>query len=98
MSKNKFSFAQMVSNSDGKTSGSGTMGCLVVIVGCIGFLSGILNVILGDGDGQIMMYSTGFIGAGVTLLGVRKTRDSTVDSVFAGPDEYAASEDEMLNS
>ncbi len=72
----KFSFGEMTSNSTGKTSSSGTMGCLVIAVGCIGFLLGIGNYIWGDGDGQIMMYSTGFVGAGSVLLGVRKVRNT----------------------
>ena len=35
---NKFSFAQLTSNSDGKTSGSGTMGILICTIGCLTFL------------------------------------------------------------
>ena len=98
--KNKFSFAQMTSNSDGKTSGSGSMGCLIIVTGCVGFLAGIAYYIFGDKNAEIMMYSTGFIGAGATLLGVRKTKDVTVGSAYAEktPEVIEEPTEEMLKS
>ena len=80
MDRKKFNFAEMVSNSDGKTSGSGTMGCLVVIIGCIGFLVGVLDFIWGTKEIHIMSYSTGFVGAGSILLGYRKSKAKNNDN------------------
>jgi len=71
---NKFSFAQMVSNSDGKTSSSATMGCLIVSTGCLSFLIGIINKTLVNQSVDIMMYSTGIITIGAGLLGYRKSK------------------------
>ena len=101
--KNKFSFAQMTANNDGKTSGSGTMGCLIIVTGCFGFLCGVADFIWLTGKPDVMMYSTGFIGAGATLLGVRKSKDANVDSVYAKeevpkPETGEAAEAEMLKS
>ena len=66
----KFSFGQLTSNSDGKTSGSGTEGLLISTIGAICFLYAtifshpelIANILL-------------FTGMGVGLLGYRKSLD-----------------------
>jgi hypothetical protein len=101
--KNRFSFAQMTSNADGKTSSSGTMGCLIIATGCFGFLCGVGDFIWMTQKPDIMMYSTGFIGAGATLLGVRKSKDSgkLEDSVYAeteAPKPEDPKQEEMLKS
>lgn len=64
-----FSFASMVSNSDGKTSSSGFCGVMLCIVGalCFAYGSYIKNA-------DILMYSTGVITFGAGLLGYRKSK------------------------
>jgi len=66
----KFSFAQMTSNSDGKTSASGTMGVLICVVGSICFLLGSFYK-----DDTILLQSVVFTGIGAGLLGYRKSQD-----------------------
>lgn len=71
-----FSFAEMTSNGNGKTSGSGSMGCLVIVIGCIGFLIGVMDFAFSTvPKADIMMYSTGIVTVGVGLLGYRKSKD-----------------------
>lgn len=73
---NQFSFAQMTSNGNGKTSGSGTMGVLTIVVGCLSFLIGVLHFSMAkDATPDIMIYSTGVITIGAGLLGYRKSKD-----------------------
>jgi hypothetical protein len=67
---NKFSFAQMTSNSNGKTSASGTMGVLICTIGSISFLYGSLIK-----DTDILLQSVVFTGIGAGLLGYRKSQD-----------------------
>lgn len=66
---NRFSFAQMTSNSDGKTSASGTMGVLICTIGSICFLYGSLIK-----DSDILLQSVVFTGIGAGLLGYRKSQ------------------------
>lgn len=72
---NKFSWAQMTSNSDGKTSGSGTMGIFTMAVGLIGFLVGVTDYFV-DSHNDIMTQSIVVITIGAGLLGYRKSKDS----------------------
>ena len=86
----RFSFAQMTSNSDGKTSGSGTMGVLTIAVGLLTFLMGAVKVLAFAGTGQIMTQSIVIITIGSGLLGYRKSKDGKVtkDAVTAPHDEF----------
>lgn len=67
-----FSFAQMTSNSDGKTSASGTMGVLICTVGTLCFLIGCLDKVFINKDIDIITQSIIFVGIGAGLLGFRK--------------------------
>jgi hypothetical protein len=69
---NKFSFAQLCSNSDGKTSGSGTVGILICTIGCLTFLIGCVDKIFFSKDVDILVQTIIFTGIGAALLGVRK--------------------------
>ena len=68
-----FSFVQMTSNSDGKTSASGTMGVLICTVGTLCFLIGCLDKVFVSKDIDIITQSIIFVGIGAGLLGIRKT-------------------------
>ena len=70
---NTFSISQMLSNNDGKTSASSTVGVIVSLIGCLGFLIGVVDFALdATGKSDIMMYSGGIITLGTGLLGVNK--------------------------
>lgn len=73
---NKFSVAQMMSNDSGKTSGSGTCGVVVVIVGTFCFLLGTIGNMFFKTGTEIITESIVLVGIGVTLLGTRKVVDS----------------------
>ena len=81
---NKFSFAQLTANSDGKTSGAGTMGVLISTVGSLCFLLGCIDKMFISKDIDVITQSIVFVGIGATLLGVRnfinKTNPTSVDS------------------
>ncbi len=68
----RFSFAQMTSNSDGKTSASGTMGVLICVVGSFCFLLGCADKVFINHDIDIITQSIVFVGLGAGLLGLRK--------------------------
>ena len=89
----KFSFAQLTSNSDGKTSGSGTMGVLICSVGSLCFLLGCLDKMFFSKAADILVQSIIFVTIGATLLGYRKSKDSGISQL-----EEESSEDEMINS
>lgn len=71
---NKFSFSQMTSNTSGKTSGSGTMGVLICVVGSLCFLMGCIDKLFINKDVDIVMQSIVFVGIGAALLGYRKSK------------------------
>ena len=100
----KFSFGQLTSNSDGKTSGSGTAGLYIVFIGGICFLLGCIDkMFLGDSV-DIITQSIIFVTIGATLLGYRKSKDSGITEIESEevkvedikPEEYT--EDQPLNS
>lgn len=85
---NKFSFAQMTSNSDGKTSGSGSMGILIIITGCLTFLLGSVGMIFKATDANILIQSIALVYAGALLLGYRKSKDA--DAKQESPEQPAS--------
>jgi hypothetical protein len=74
----RFSFAQMTSNSDGKTSGSGTMGILICTIGCLTFLLGCIDKMFINNDIDILTQTIIFTGIGAALLGYRKSIDQNL--------------------
>ena len=73
MKKNidKFSFAQLTSNNNGKTSGSGTMGVLICTAGVLCFVLGCVDKIFINNDIDIITQSMGMVTIGAALLGHR---------------------------
>lgn len=69
---NKFSFAEMTSNDNGKTSGSGTVGIVISLIGGLCFLLGSADKMFFSGTVDILTQSILVIGIGVGLLGYRK--------------------------
>ena len=75
----KFSFAQMTSNNNGKTSGSGTAGVYIIFIGGICFLLGCIDKMFLDESVDIITQSIVLVGIGASLLGYRKSKDSADD-------------------
>jgi FtsH-binding integral membrane protein len=91
---NTFSWSQMLSNSNGKTSASAVAGISTTFVGLFGFLMGAVFFIYAK-DGSIMMYSSALVGTGVGVLGYRKSKDAAIlpeniDNVVTGVDAITA--------
>ena len=74
---NKFSFGQLTSNSDGKTSGSGTSGVYIVFLGMICFTLGVIDKMFLTKSADIMSYSLMAVTVGAGLLGYRKSIDKS---------------------
>ncbi len=68
---NRFSFAQMTSNQDGKTSASGTMGVLICTISAVCFLIGTLQK-----NTEVLLQSVILTGIGSGLLGFRKHKEA----------------------
>jgi hypothetical protein len=100
----KFSFAQMCNNSDGKTSGSGTSGIYIIAIGGLCFLIGSIAKIFVPGATDIISQSIMLIGIGAGLLGYRKSKDngvanSTKDESISEPIQEQTQEESIpLNS
>lgn len=88
---NKWSFAQMTSNSDGKTSSSGTMGVYVIVLSMIGFLFGCVEFHF-SGKADIMMYSSANVLVGAGLLGYRKSKAENIIPTELPKEEKLADE------
>jgi hypothetical protein len=71
----KFSWPEMFSNNNGKTSGSGVAGFVTVMVGLLGFLAGIVLSYIAGKTGMgydIILQSLGVVTLGSSLLGIRR--------------------------
>lgn len=97
----RFSFAQLTSNSDGKTSGSGTAGLYIVFIGGVCFFLGCVDKMFLDKSVDILTQSIILISIGATLLGYRKSKDSGVTELEEVKEETVVeetTEDQPLNS
>jgi len=74
----KFSFAEMTSNDDGKTSGSGTVGIIISFIGGLCFFLGCIDKMFLTNSSDILTQSIIVIGIGVGLLGYRKGKSTDV--------------------
>ena len=71
--KHKFVFSEVFNNSNGKTSGSGFIGVMMGLVGCLAFIAAIVGYFMELPDTISFMQQTiFFIGSATVLLGVRK--------------------------
>ena len=84
----KWSFSEMTSNGDGKTSSSGTMGSLIIFIGCVTFLIGCIGrVVFDSNDIDVITQSIIFVGIGAGLLGYRKSKGTVVPLIDGKNDE-----------
>lgn len=71
----KFNWKEIFSNNTGKTSGSGFSGVITVVVGLLGFLSGVVmhfTTNFAVHGSTVISASITLVGIGAALLGVRK--------------------------
>ena len=91
--KHKFVFSEVFNNKDGKTSGSGFIGVLMGLVGCLAFIAAIVGYFMELPETIPFMQQTiFFIGSATVLLGIRKfsgratNNDSNTDVDIEGKD------------
>lgn len=94
----KFSFAQLVSNNSGKTSGSGTMGVLISTVGCIGFLCSVICMLFKTSVPNLANESLAVIGIGAALLGYRKSKTDADQEPIMNVSDHPEQSPEQINS
>jgi hypothetical protein len=92
----RFSFAQMTSNENGKTSASGTMGVVICIIGTLCFFLGCVDKMFLNKDIDVITQSIIFVGIGAGLLGYRKSR-TAVDRKEVVSNEAPKVQNEQLN-
>jgi hypothetical protein len=68
----KFSWAELFSNDNGKTSGTAFCGIIICMVGTLCFLLGCIDKMWVSKSIDIITQSSVLVGIGATLLGVRK--------------------------
>lgn len=67
----KFSFGEMTSNDNGKTSSTSTSGVYIIFIGGLCFLLGCINKMFLDKSLDIINQSVMFTTIGAALLGVK---------------------------
>ncbi len=72
----KFSWAELFSNDNGKTSGTAFVGIIVSLVGTLCFFMGCIDKMFVGHTLDIVTQSIVLVGIGATLLGVRKVVSS----------------------
>jgi len=92
----KFSWSEMVSNGNGKTSGTAFAGLVISLVGTTCFLLGCIEKIFISTSIDVISQSIVFVGIGTSLLGLRKYVDSKNPSQSETPSEPEASSEEEL--
>jgi hypothetical protein len=68
----KFSFNEVISNDNGKSSGSGFSGVIICIVSSVCFIAGVIDKMFISHSSDVMNSCIGFATLGAGLLGVRK--------------------------
>lgn len=73
--KHRFRFQETFNNTDGKTSGSGFCGVMIVLSGIIAFLGASTASIIGIPEAMpLIPYITGYVTVGAGLLTARKLK------------------------
>jgi hypothetical protein len=89
----KFSWSEMVSNSDGKTSSTAFCGVVICMVGTFCFLLGCIDKMFLSSSIDIITQSIVFTGIGTSVIGLRKYVDNRRPKKEQPPQQ-----DEMINS
>ena len=68
----KWSFGEMTSNPDGKTSVTSTSGFIIVMIGCLSFLLGVVDKIFIDKNSMdVINQAVAFTMIGAALIGYK---------------------------
>ena len=91
----KFSWSEMVSNGNGKTSGTAFAGLVICLVGTLCFLLGCIEKMFISTSIDVISQSIVFVGIGSSLLGLRKYMDSKNSSQTEYPDPLPEQQSEQ---
>ena len=94
----KFSWSEMVSNGNGKTSGTAFAGLVISMVGTLCFLLGCLDKMFISASIDVITQSIIFVGIGTSLLGLRKYVDSKKPEVETPSEPETSNEEELIKS
>jgi len=86
----KFSFAEMTSNNNGKTSVTSTMGAYIIIIGGLGFIAGCIDKMCINNSIDIINQSIMMVTIGAGLLGIK--------NVTGGKNQYLNAKAEQIKS
>jgi hypothetical protein len=74
----KWSFGEMTSNPDGKSSVTSTSGFMIVTVGCLSFLLGVVDKMFIDKSMDVINQAVAFTMIGAALIGYKNLTGSKV--------------------
>jgi hypothetical protein len=94
----KFSFGEMTSNNNGKTSATSTAGLYIILIGGISFLLGVIDKMFIDKSVDIINQSVMFTTIGAALLGVKNVMGAKNSEVTPTETPTEPTEDQPLNS
>ena len=86
----KFSFAEMTSNNNGKTSVTSTMGAYIIIIGGLGFIAGCIDKMYINNSIDIINQSIMLVTIGAGLLGIK--------NITGGKNQYLNAKAEQIKS
>ena len=86
----------MVSNGNGKTSGTAFAGLVISMVGTLCFLLGCLDKMFISSSIDVITQSIIFVGIGPSLLGLRKYVDSKKSEAETPSEPEASNEEELI--
>ena len=94
----KFSWAELFSNGNGKTSGTAFCGIVICMVGSLCFLLGCIDKMFISSSIDVISQSIMFVGIGSGLLGFRKFVDSKKpeSEPQSEPESEPSGEEELL--
>jgi hypothetical protein len=92
----KFSWSEMVSNGNGKTSGTAFAGLVISMVGTLCFLLGCLDKMFISSSIDVITQSIIFVGIGTSLLGLRKYVDSKKPESETPSEPESSNEEELI--
>jgi hypothetical protein len=97
----KFSFGEMTSNNNGKTSATSTAGLYIIFIGGLSFFLGVIDKMFLDKTIDIINQAVMFTTIGAALLGVKNVVGAKNDKAAteaAKAAEESADENAPLNS
>lgn len=92
-----FSWAELFSNDNGKTSGTAFTGIVISLVGALCFLLGCIDKMWISHTIDVITQSIVLVGIGATLLGVRKVVGSK-QSDLESPEQNTQQDVQQINS